>query len=172
MRALQLDYVAPRRRSHWIGAAVLAVALGASGVVVERYRDARNALAGLDASESLLAAGRPYTKALSRARLDDEAKTVAEVTRQLTLPWAKMIAAVEQASMKDVVVLQLQPEAQQRLLRLTAEARNPTVMLEYVQRLEKSQGLEDVHLVRHEMQLEQPGRPVQFSVQATLRDSQ
>jgi hypothetical protein len=76
---------------------------------------------------------------------------------------------VERASTRDVALLQLQPDAESRLLRLTAEARNREAMFEYVRRLGAAPGLADTHVVSHQVQRDDPLRPVQFSVQALLR---
>jgi hypothetical protein len=171
MRLLELDYVAFPRRARWPGVVVLAVSLAVAAGIVGRWRDARAELAAVEAAQGLVGADRAPTKSVSRERLDEEAKMVNEVVRQLGLPWARMIAAVEKASTGEVVVLQLQPEAQQRLLRLTAEAKSREAMLRYVRRLGEDRALGDVYLVRHEVKLDQPGRPIQFAVQASLKDA-
>jgi hypothetical protein len=171
MHRLELDYVAAPRRPRWPGAALLVVSLVVAAGVVERYRDARSQLAAVEAAQGLVNLDRASTKAIPRERLDEETKMVNEVVRQLGLPWARMIAAVEKASAGDVVVMQMQPDAQQRLLRLTAEAKNRQAMLQYVRRLGAERALGDVYLVRDEVRMDQPGRPIQFAVQATLRDA-
>ena len=171
MAFLELDYVASARRARWPGIAVLAVSLVVAGGVVARHRDAQRDLATLEAAQGLVDTDRARTKAIPRERLDEEAKMVNEVVRQLGLPWARMIAAVEKAATGDVVVLQLQPEAQQRVLRLTAEAKSRDAMVRYVRRLGEDRSLAEVHLVRHEVRLDQPGQPIQFAVQASLKDA-
>ena len=75
------------------------------------------------------------------------------------------------ASTADVAILQLQPEAQQRLLRVVGEARNQEAMFEYLRRLERTEPLWNVHLVSHQVQLEDPQRSVQFSLQAAFREA-
>jgi hypothetical protein len=82
-----------------------------------------------------------------------------------------MIAAVERAATQDIAVLQMQPEPQQALLRVTAEAGNREAMLKYLWQLEKDRNLAEVHLVRHEVRVDQPGRPIQFVVQARVREA-
>jgi hypothetical protein len=42
-------------------------------------------------------------------------------------------------------------------------------MFAYVQRLENSPALGEVHLVSHQVQNEDPQRPIQFSLQAVLK---
>jgi Tfp pilus assembly protein PilN len=168
-RRIELDYVAPPRRPWWIGASVLILALAVAGDMVLRYREARNELAGLDAAQGLLNADRRPQRAVPKERLDEEAKVIDAAVRQLTLPWAQMIEAVEAASTSEVTVLQLQPETQQRSLRLTAEAKDREAMLRYVRRLGETRVLSGVHLVNHHVQVEDPSRPIQFGVQATFR---
>jgi len=137
----------------------------AAGLFV-RHREAQLELERLVAVADL--AG-PQRRAVPQARLDEEAKSAEAVVRSLTLPWAALVQAVEQAATRDVALLQLQPDAESRLLRLTAEARNREAMFEYVRRLAAAPGLVDTHVVSHQVQRDDPLRPVQFSVQALLR---
>jgi Tfp pilus assembly protein PilN len=76
---------------------------------------------------------------------------------------------VEGATTTDVAILQLQPDAPQRQLRLGAEARTQQAMLDYLRRLGASESLADVHVVSHQVQMEDPNRPIQFTVQAQLK---
>jgi hypothetical protein len=171
MRRLEIDYVAFPRRPRWPGIAVLALSLVVAAGAVGRYREAQHELAALETAQGLVNVDRGPTKAIPKERIEREAKLVNEVVRQLGLPWATMIAAVEKASTGEVVVLQLQPDAQQRLLRLTAEAKSRQAMLKYVRQLGRDGALAEVHLVRDEVRLDQPGHPIQFAVQAALRDA-
>jgi Tfp pilus assembly protein PilN len=168
-RRLELDYVAAPSAPRWIGALVLILALAVAGTLVQRYRDVQSQLASLDAAQGLLATDRGPQRAIPKERLEQEAKIIDAAVRQLTLPWAQMIEAVEGASSSDVVVLQLQPEAQQRTLRLTAEAKNGDAMLRYVRRLGDNRVLSAVYLASHQVQVEDPSHPIQFSVQASFR---
>src|SRR2546421_411835 len=49
-------------------------------------------------------------------------------------------------------------------------ARYRDAMFEYLRRLGSAQGLAEVHLVSHQVQREDPQRPIQFSVQAAIKD--
>jgi len=129
-----------------------------------RHREAQLELERLVAVADL--AG-PQRRAVPQARLDEEAKSAEAVVRSLTLPWAALVQAVEQAATRDVALLQLQPDAESRLLRLTAEARNLEAMLQYHQRLEASAELSDVSLLNHEVLAAQPEHPVRFTLTAT-----
>lgn len=166
---LELDYLAPPRRTPWPGIAVLVLALAIGGWLFERYRDARQALVRLETESGLMLPEHRPVRALPRERLDAETKAAEAVVRQLTVPWAALVGALEQASMRDVALLQLQPDADQRRLRLLAEARDREAMFSYLRRLEAAPALAEVHLVSHQVQNEDPQRPIQFSVQALLR---
>jgi Tfp pilus assembly protein PilN len=97
-------------------------------------------------------------------------KQIDQVLSQLETPWGSIFQAVESASSKqiEIALLGLQPDTQQRLLRIVAEARSQDDMLEYVKRLGDSSGLSDVHLVNHQIQTQDPNRPLRFTVQATF----
>lgn len=144
------------------------VALAIAGGLGLRYRDARQEVVRLEAQVGLVLDARP-ARAVPKERLDEQAKSAEAVVRALTLPWAGLVGAIEQAATKDVAILQLQPDADQHLLRLTAEARHRDAMFEYLRRLGAARELANVVLVSHQVQQEDPQHPIQFSVQAQLK---
>ena len=105
----------------------------------------------------------------ARKNIDGELKNAEAVMRQLALPWKEMVGAVEKAARPEIAVLQMQPDAQQRQLRLTAEAPNEKAMLDYLARLADAPVLADVYIASHQVLLEEPRRPIQFTVLARLR---
>lgn len=170
--ALQLDFVAPRRRPRLVGIVVLAGALGLAGHLLWQFQITQGRLQTLEASASLLGAPRPQRVqggVERRSHLEGEMKSAQATVRQLALPWPQLIDALERAAMTEVAVLQVQPDAQSRLLRVTANARGEELMLEYLRRLGATGGFAEVHLLSHQVREDHPGRPVQFSVQATFR---
>jgi hypothetical protein len=169
-RALELDYIAPRRRPIWLGALVLGVALGAAAVLLLQYRDTQLELARLEAEAGLLGGERRPVRAISKERLEEEVKAAEVVVRSLTLPWAALVETLERAATRDVALLQLQPDAQNRVLRLTLEAKSRQAMFDYARRLGGSGLLADAHILSHQVLVDNPQRPIQFSVQAVLRD--
>lgn len=166
---LELDYLAPPRRAAWPGLVLLVLSLALGGHLFGRYQEARQALVRIETESGLLSPERRPARALPRERLEAEKKAAEAVVRQLTVPWAALIGTLEKASARDVALLQLQPDADQRRLRLTAEARDREAMFAYLRRLEAAPALAEVHLVSHQVQHEDPQRPIQFSLQALLR---
>jgi hypothetical protein len=166
---VDLDYVARARRVRWLGMGVLAISLAVAGQLLLRYRDAQFELARIETSAGLVGAPQRPAPGASRERLDEETRNAETVVRQLALPWAMLVQAIEEAATRDVALLQLQPDADSRLLRLTAEARHRDAMFEYVRRLGAAKGLAGVHVVSHQVRRDDPRRPVQFSVQASMK---
>lgn len=169
---VHLDYIAPARRVAWLGVLLLAISLAVAGELLLRYRDAQLELARLEASAGLVGPRTPPVRGASRERLDEEVRDAEAVVRQLALPWGTLVQAIEQSATRDVALLQLQPDADRRLLKLTAEARNPGAMFDYVRRLAAAKGLSEVYVVNHRVQQDDPRRPVQFSVQASMQSVQ
>lgn len=169
---LQLDYVARPHRAGWLGVLLLITSLAVAGESWLRYRDAALELERLATASGLAGPQRGAARSLPKERLDEEAKNAAAVVRQLALPWGALVEAVEAAAMRDVAVLQLQPDAQSRSLRLVAEARHREAMFEYLRRLAGAPVLAEVHLVSHQVRVGEPQRPIQFAVQALLREPQ
>jgi Tfp pilus assembly protein PilN len=168
-RRLELDYVVPPRRPLWLGLLLLAIALGIAADLVKRFGVARDERSRIETTQGLLNTERPVAAALPVERLDEQVKSAETIVRQLTLPWATLIEVLEGATTQDVAVLQVQPEAQQRVLRITAEARNHKAMLQYLQKLAASRALDEVHLLNHQVQIDDPQKPLQFSLQATFK---
>lgn len=168
LRRLELDYLAPRRRP-WLGVAILAAAVALAGHLVLRYRGVQLERTALVARLALLETGQRAVRPASAARAAQESRDVEAVLRQLALPWPQVIESIEATADPEVALLQLQPEPERRLLRLTAEAGTPEAMLGFVHRLGESRSLSDAHLVSHQLTRDRPARPIQFVAQATLR---
>jgi hypothetical protein len=165
---LQLDFVVPRRRGRLVGLIVLSISLLVAGALVYKFRETQQRLHELAASEALLSGARP-APSIPRERLEGEMKSAQAAVRQLALPWAQLIDSLERAALKEVAVLHIQPDAQNRVLRVTAEARAEALMLQYLKRLGATGSFAEVHLVSHQVREDDPARPIQFSVQASFR---
>lgn len=166
---LQLDFIRPPSRGRALGLAVLTLSLVLAGGLVFKHREAQQRLHELEAVESLVSSSRP-APTVPRERLDGEIKIAQATVRQLSLPWGQLIDSLERASVKEVALLHIQPDAQTRVLRLTASAPREELMLEYLRRLGGTGNFTEVHLLSHQMREDEPMRPIQFSVQASFRE--
>jgi Tfp pilus assembly protein PilN len=98
-----------------------------------------------------------------------QAAAVNAAILQLNLPWRALHDAVKAATPPTVALLALEPDARRRTLRITAEARGSDEMLAYVDRMQRQDWFADVALTRHEINEQDPNRPIRFQLDAQWR---
>ena len=104
----------------------------------------------------------PPQPALSAAQTD----AINRAIRQLNLPWERLFAEVEARLDGRTVLLALEPDATNRVLRLHAEAKSAGDMLDFIRALETSTFLDEAILVRHEINEADRNRPLRFVAEA------
>jgi hypothetical protein len=170
MRRLWLDF---RRAppASLTGYGLLAVGILAAGLVVaaqlllHREIARYSALAARTSASDAGAARQPLPiQAKSEKEALDNARLVVE---HLTVPWDRLFAALEGIQEKDVAVLAITPNVQKRQIRIFAEAKTLSAMLAYHRRLQDTHLFTDVALTEHEVQLQDPEKPVRFNLIAT-----
>jgi hypothetical protein len=154
-------------RTGWLllGAGAAAVALAAShfqSVQAERMR-AERALQSLAAALDKARSGNAVASTPADAR---SARATAAVVRELQVPWATLLAALESVAGRNVALLAVEPSALRREVRIVAEARSSDAMLDYLDAL-RAQSLRDVVLVSHQTQPQTPGTPIRFQARAS-----
>jgi Tfp pilus assembly protein PilN len=168
MARLDLDLSPTRPRVPLTSWLLLAVgALAATFAMVqfqtasaERGREARS-LSALEASLNE-PAGRSATAATPQdART---ARESAAALRELQVPWANLLLALESVAGRNVALLSIEPSAQRQEVRITAEAKNSAAMLDFLDSL-RAQSLRDVALTSHQVQ-SQAGAPIRFQARA------
>lgn len=158
----------PRSRLGWAmlacTLAVLVLELMTLGSSLSERRRLVQALAQLEGHQRDAARPRPGAKpdAAYLARV----KSSQQVSRNLTAPWVDLLDAIESAPKESVALLAAEPSTAKRSFRLTAEARDLDAMLAYVAALQKDPRLVSVVLVSHQVQVQTPGRPIRFQLQA------
>lgn len=90
-----------------------------------------------------------------------------EVLRQLSLPWENLFRAVEASAEQDVTLLGMEPDVEKRIVRISCEARNIAAMLSYIKRLELQRMFGGIYLQNHQIQEQDPEKPVRFSLVAS-----
>lgn len=168
MRRLRLDF--QRKPRYFGGMLLLLIAVLMAGRLVADYRAAADAI---EHAEAVLArlerqggfeAPRP-AKADTAPR-EAEIERANEVIAQLTLPWGRLFAVLEEANGKDVALLSIQPEKDKGLLAIDGEAKDIPALLDYMRRLNDSKLLRDVDLLSHQIQQQDPQKPVHFNLSA------
>lgn len=97
-------------------------------------------------------------------------KSARQVATGLATPWSQLLDALESAPQEAVALLAIEPSVAKRSIRLTAEARDASAMLTYLGELQKDRRLSSVVLVSHQVQVQAPGTPVRFQIQAGWGD--
>jgi hypothetical protein len=170
MQALSLDYQRKPRRGSRPGVLVLLLGVVAVFIVADLAVEAGRMKADSEAEFTRTDRKRvPVVRSTEAGskRSAEEMKIADSIAQRLTLPWADLFDALETSSNNTVALLALEPDLSKRVLRITAEAKNKTDMLAYVNRLNEDRRLLNVHLMDHQLQAQTPGEPVRFSIQAS-----
>jgi hypothetical protein len=155
-----------------LGFAVLALGLCLSvGYGAWHYlQESRAYEAQLVAARARIRAPVPVPVAMRRpAMSESQAAAVNAAIMQLNLPWRALNAAVLGATPATVALLSLEPDARKRTLRITAEARGSDDMIGYVEQLQRQDWFASVSLTRHEVNEQDPNRPIRFQIEAQWR---
>jgi len=91
-----------------------------------------------------------------------EIKHANEVLQQLTLPWGKLFQAMESSSGKQVALLAMEPDAEKQVVKISGEAKDIAAVLDYIRRLAAQQVFSSVYLQSHQIQQQDPEKPVRF----------
>lgn len=173
MRALTLDF----RRAwypRWVGASLLLAGLAAAAVVGVEYRQV---VAKAAETEARLRAQGPVVRRKVYAsvtggdvqRVALELKHARDVAQQLGMPWDELFRSIEAADAPTVALLGIESTADRQRIQISAEAKNLDAMLRYVKELEGRALFADVYLHSHQIQQQDPQRPVRFVLSATWR---
>lgn len=176
MRPLDLDYLPRPAWASRAGLAILLLALCVAAGMPALYvhhADQKQALQvrhrQLERSQQYLA-GHTALSGAAMQEAQSEIKRANEVILQLDLPWGPLFEAVEGSGHETVALLGIQPDAQKRTVSLAAEAKDMPSAVAYVKRLGREPVLSGAHIVNHQVQDQDPDKPLRFSVQAVWRE--
>ncbi|SEQ99857.1 Fimbrial assembly protein (PilN) [Nitrosomonas sp. Nm51] len=113
------------------------------------------------------AATRSRSRATARTRefsqeISKELQQANVIMGQINLPWEALFDAIEHIITEDVALLALQPNVTNRVLRISGEARNMGVLLDFIEAMEREAVFEKTHLVNYKIKQDNPYRPVDF----------
>jgi Tfp pilus assembly protein PilN len=139
-----------------------------AALVANRYLDEQRAFEAQLAARTARVAAPVAAPTVARAPVATEAQAAAvnAAILQLNLPWRDLHDAVASATPASVALLALEPDAKRRVLRITAEARASDDMFTYVERLQGLDWFAHVALTRHEINEQDPNRPIRFQLDA------
>lgn len=175
MDRLRLDYQRREAPLPRLGLLLLLIALGAAIAGGDYYLRLAKQVSDWETNAAQLENAAKRHGILVRHGGRDEADYGEEirhantVLRQLTLPWDQLFDTIETVGGKNVALLSLAPDAEKRLVRISIEAKDVAAALDYLRSLEAREIFQDVQLHNHHIQLQDPEKPVRFTLQATWR---
>jgi Tfp pilus assembly protein PilN len=101
-----------------------------------------------------------------------QASAVNAAVLQLNLPWRALHDAVQAGTPANIALLAMEPDARKNSVRITAEAKSSDDMIAYVEQLQKGDWFSAVLLSRHEINEQDPNRPIRFQLDAQWRPAQ
>lgn len=172
--AVHLDYQRAPGSFPWAGLVLLALALVLLIWIGNDYLSLTRQAERLEAKVVQIAQAHPRQRQekLTAAEVRDRAQEVKranEVLRRLTMPWEQLFQAVESSSGKEVALLMIDPDMEKGVVKISGEAKNLAAALEYIQRLEQKEVFGTVYLQSHQIQWQDPEKPVRFSLFGMLR---
>ncbi len=167
MRAVEIDFQDPwsARRRRWL--LLLALAIGVLCAMCLDYRGVKQQelelmrSTGGQSSEVVPARARILTQAQAA-----EVRAANQVIEALNVPWGQLVEAFESRDPGQVALLAIEPDARKRVVRITGEVRTLALLPDYLELLGRKPLLREVILLEHQVQLQDPQKPVRFVVQA------
>jgi Tfp pilus assembly protein PilN len=122
---------------------------------------------------AIRAQARAEVPVVARAPVPEaQAAAVNAAVLQLNLPWRALHDALQAGTPANIALLALEPDAKKSSLRITAEAKSSDDMIAYVEQLQKADWFTTVTLARHEINEQDPNRPIRFQIDALWRPAQ
>ena len=168
MQPESLDFK-PERGRRWPGV-LLVLAIGAALAVGFSYRALNDELALQQGALSRANRDRPHRMTAAEGGkpelLEARMKYARLVLHRLSLPWDGLFQVLEGATTDRVGLLALQPDWENGVINITAEAKEFSDMLTYVARLGETKSFSRIHLRHHEIDQNDPQRPIRFTLSA------
>jgi Tfp pilus assembly protein PilN len=181
MKKVRIDFAPPglvravlcTPRPAWaIFLAALALAMGVAMVTAQNQQRQRD-IDRLRAATTARTFASTAAPAPVRAPVPEaQAAAVNATVLQLNLPWRTLHDAVQAGTPANIALLALEPDARKNTVRITAEAKSSDDMIAYVEQLQKSEWFSGVALARHEINEQDPNRPIRFQLDAQWRPAQ
>lgn len=95
-----------------------------------------------------------------------EIDAINQAVRELNLPWNDFFQAIEAHVGERVALLSLEPDAANRTVRISAEAKSADVMLDFVAALAHESPFQKVQLSHHEINEGDRNKPFRFAIDA------
>lgn len=102
--------------------------------------------------------------------LAQEVNNANDVLRQLSVPWDALFQAVESSAGNKVTLLALEPDIEKQQVKINGETKNFKALTNYITQLQGQDVFGSVYLQSHQVQQQDPDKPVRFSLLASWRE--
>lgn len=164
MHALDLDLA--RRSPAWPGWAVLALGLFLAIDAGLDYQQARRDVERVQRPRDAVTAGQAAAGEPVSEQTQRELEAAQRLLQELVLPWDRLFRSIEAAVDRTTALLAIEPDANRRAVRITGEARDYHSLLQFIVRLEQTQGLTSIHPLSHQIREDVAERPFVFTLTA------
>ena len=175
-KRIAIDFAAPSLQRTVYRAGPLAWTLAAAGLLAcalaallgwRLLAQQKDDSARLSAARLRANAPKAVTVVVERPRISEQqAGVVNAAVLQLNLPWRALHDTIAAATPPAIALLALEPDSKKRSIKITAEARSSDEMVGYVEQLKQQELFAGVILTRHEINEQDPNRPIRFQLEA------
>lgn len=173
MKRLELDFAGRRRPGRWLGMTLLLVAGVATAKLLQVHSTATGEAGVLEARIAQMERrGGAGDRAVALPETTQrEIRQANEVIGQIALPWERLFNAVEGAAGNKVALLGITPDPRSGTVEVSGECADLATVFDYVARLDRQASLGHVYLLNHQVNAQDPLRPVRFTVSASWMSS-
>ena len=145
---LDLDFVARRRASPWVGRVLLAAAVTICADMALQFHDLHKINATYRTEFARVG---PRGSQAPRLASADEVAAARDTVQRLSLPWTKLFTAIESAATDQVALTSIEPDARAGTVKISGDGKDYLAALTYVLNLSRAEGLSSVQLLRHDV---------------------
>ncbi|MEQ1767532.1 MAG: PilN domain-containing protein [Methylotenera sp.] len=173
MQPLRLDYTDYKNLRKQFGYVLLGMTLLLAANIAWYFNNLRQEATHIEDKKSRLALrvkSQVSTSEISQLTPDKLAEVIKFSNRaiyQLNLPWDILFTQLEAAKSEGVALLGIEPNAQNKAIKVEGEAKDYAAMLKYVRTLSEQGVLQSVYLTEHKMDDQNPDKPIHFTLEAS-----
>lgn len=176
MKRMRIDFAPPSipatlARVHpaaWLVAAMaIAIGMHSAMTLIRLHRQQEHIQAGLQHVQAQIVRQTARSQPPPRIVIpEQQARAVNAAIAQLNLPWRNVLDALEAGTPATIALLAIEPDAAKQIVKGTAEAKGSDAMLAYVEDLKRQPFFTFVTLTRHEVNVQDPNKPIRFQFEA------
>lgn len=170
MKRMDIDFAPPRARPSATAGLLLLTGIGLFGwacwqswALLQRSEALEQTISALSHQDDRRAASPAFT--LPAARI----LAINQAVRALNVPWDDLFRSLEAEEYRNVALLALTPDSDKGTIAIQAEAKNVDDMHHFLTVLQENPTIKEPVLLHHEVNGQDPNRPIRFTVSAVWR---